>query len=239
MPEGSIPPTVTSMSPANRTIEFPANQSIGRLSLRPAGSRDAWAEFAEARGIVAVPCDKELSLRVAYVDFDPAIFLALGPDDLSEFSWVSAGRVTDAAVAYLQHLRGLQGLALWETNIGDEALVHLRHLSNLRWLDIGDTDVTDSGLAYLSEMTDLRSLTLLNDNVTERGLTDLQTRASLEHLDVMNTPLTDSAVEIIETMTGLKHLRIFGTQISERGYGVLRAALPECRIWFHRSNDLQ
>ena len=58
---------------------------------------------------------------------------------------------------HIQHLRGLCGLALWETSIGDEALWYLRHLSNLRWVDIGDTNVTDSGLAYLCELDSLLS----------------------------------------------------------------------------------
>ncbi|MFL6215171.1 MAG: leucine-rich repeat domain-containing protein [Blastocatellia bacterium] len=227
----------TRKSQMHRTIQFPL-QPIGRLSVRAAGSQDEWADFAEACGIIIIPDDKEAHLTVAYVDFDLQAFTAIAPDALTVFEWVSSRRVTDAAITNIRHLTGLQGLALWETSIGDETLFNLRHLSNLRWLDIGDTQITDVGLSYLSEMPLLYSLTLLNDRITDAGIAHLQRLPSLTHLDLMNTLVTDHGVATLKRLKGLRHLRVFGAGMTESGYRELKRALPGCRIWFHRSNDL-
>lgn len=227
------------MSHTDRTIDFPSQQSLGRLSVRAAGSREPWVEFAEARGSITVPADKELRLTVAYVDVDSKVFSTLAPDALSVFEWVSTGRATDvaAAVPDLCHLTGLQGLALWETNINDESLFNLRHLSNLRWLDIGDTQVTDAGLRYLCEMSRLYELSLLNDRISDAGLDSLQRLPSLTHMDLMKTPITDKGVGVLKRMRQLRYLRIFGTGITEQGCQELHRSLSDCAIWFYRSNS--
>lgn len=218
----------------NRIIKFLSDHSIGILSFRAAGSNSDWTDFAEAVGNVVVPADKEARLNISpTVEFDPVILSTIEPDVLSVFGWVSTSKVTDDAIAHIQYLTGLQGLALWETNIGDEALWHLRHLSNLQWLDIGDTRITDEGLRHLQELALLRSLSLLNTQISDKGLHYLEGLIKLERLDLMNTLVTDAGVEKLENLTGLKSLRIYQTRITEAGYDKLQRGLPRCRIRFH------
>jgi len=218
----------------NRTIRFPSSFSIGDVSIRLAGSPGDWSPFVQAIGDVMIPPDNEVRLDVsAAVVFEPNVFLTLEPNALAALSWVSTRRVTNGAIAYLQHLTGLRGLELWETNIGDEALQYLRQLSNLRWLDLGDTKITDDGLPHLSGLYLLKELALLNDRITDKGLPHLVVLASLERLDLMKTPLTDEGVETLCRMNQLKSLRIFNTCITEKGYKKLRSTLPDCRVKYY------
>jgi Leucine-rich repeat (LRR) protein len=224
---------------ATRIVAFPTEYSIGELFLLSPNHRGIRIEFGEARGNIVVPAGKELCLQVPYpADFDPQIFTTLTPDSLAVFCWFCTSQVTNAAVAPIRHLSGLKGLALWETGIGDETLWNLRHLLNLRWLDIGNTQVTDAGLSCLKEMEVLKELSLTDNRITDLGLWHLQKLPALNHLDLMNTAVTDEGIEILRKMTGLNYLRIYGTKISDSGYQALKRALPNCEIWFYKSNDL-
>jgi hypothetical protein len=215
-------------------MKFPDEHSIGELSLRTLGTREEWIEFAEAKGEIIIPTSKEILLEVSSTAvFDPTIFSNLEPDSLSVFEWVSTSKVTDDAIKHIQHLRGLSGLALWETGIGDEALWYLRQLSNLRWLDIGDTNITDNGLAYLCELDSLDELTLLNGRITDNGLAHLLRLPKLGGLDLMQTLVTDEGAEFLARLTSLRNLRIFKTKISEAGYKELKRELPDCQIRFY------
>src|SRR5438309_1094763 len=139
-----------------RIISLPQDCSIGLLSARTDGSDDEWADFAQAIGNVAVPPDTELRLVMSpTVSFDPRLLANLESDALSVFEWVSTSRVNDAAIAHIQHLTSLKGLALWETSITNESLEYIGRLHNLQWLDIGDTRITDEGLRYLLELGSL------------------------------------------------------------------------------------
>jgi hypothetical protein len=215
-------------------LQFPPERSIGTLSMRKFNSRDEWVELSQARGTVVSPAEIEIKLFIdPLADFDPALFSHFEPEALTVFGWVSTSRVTNGAIKYLQHLRGLRGLSLWETSIGDEALSSIRWLYNLHWLDIGDTKVTDDGLEYLSELSSLDGLTLLNDEITDRGLVHLQRLKKLSRLDLMNTLVTDDSVEALSRLASLKSLRIYETGMTEKGYRELKTALPKCRIRFH------
>ena len=218
----------------NRTLAFPANFSIGKISIRDREGNGEWSLFAQATGNVFIPADKEARLDVAArAAFDPEIFSSFDENALADFEWVSTSKVTDAAIQHIQHLTGLKGLALWETPIGDLALRHVRHLSHLRWLDIGDTKITDNGLVYLIEMRDLASLTLLNDKITDRGLVELQKLPGLVCLDLMRTLITDQGIESLCTMNRLRFLRICDTSITEEGFNELKVCLADCGIRYH------
>lgn len=216
-----------------RIIKFPQDYSIGVLSARTDGSDYEWADFAQAIGNVAVPPDTELRLVVSpTVSFDPQLLANLESSALSVFEWVSTSRVNDAAIAHIQHLTSLTGLALWETSIGNESLAYVGRLHNLQWLDIGDTGITDEGLRYLLELGLLHQLSLLNTGVTDKGLDYIKRLVSLESLDLMNTLVSDVGIEHLMNLAQLKSLRIFQTRISDAGYNKLRRALPRCKIRF-------
>ena len=215
-------------------LRFPKDRSIGRLSTRKSGSREECTEYAQGRGEIAVPWGLEVLLSIdPCVDFDPALFSKFEPQAFAVFEWVSTSRVSDAAIKHLQHLIGLKGLALWETNIGDEALRSIKWLYNLEWLDIGDTKITDDGLECLSELSSLDYLTLLNDQITDKGLVHLQKLPKLRGLDLMETLVSDDGVDALSRLSSLRSLRIVETHFTEEGYTALKTAMPNCQIRFH------
>jgi hypothetical protein len=161
----------------------------------------------------------------------------LEPDDLYAINFACT-RVKDDDLRYIQSLTHLNGLAIWETNIGDLALAHFSGMASIRWLDIGDTKVTDEGLVHLRSLKGLQSLTLLNDEVGDNGVTHLTGFENLQHLDLMSTRVSDASITSLSSLRGMRSLRIYQTQISENGYAELSRALPRCQIWYHRSNDL-
>lgn len=215
-------------------LRLPTNRSIGTFLAGPSESNGDWVEFADAAGLVELPDGKEIQLRIdSNAIFDSSILLAIPPNALSVFEWVSTSQVTNAAIGHIGHLKGLKGLALWETPIGDEGIAHLQGLENLASLDIGDTRTTDEGLSYLSRLSSLRELTLLGTQVSAEGLRYLRVLEQLERLDLMNTPIDDEAVPELSLISRLKSVRIYKTRMTMAGYLALKQALPECAIRFH------
>lgn len=82
-------------------------------------------------------------------------------------------QVTDAGLARLQGLTGLEILFLDNTPVTDAGLARLQGLTTLRLLSLGDTQVTDAGLAHAQGLTGLRLLFLDNTQVTDAGLAEL------------------------------------------------------------------
>ncbi len=107
-------------SPGERTISFPADYSMGELSVRDWGSTKSgdWTALGDARGEVAVPAGKELQLKV--------------PSDYSgDFSPLAALEPSD-----------LQSLVLDNTKISDTGLAHLEELTSLKLLSINRRQIT-------------------------------------------------------------------------------------------------
>lgn len=100
----------------------------------------------------------------------------LPADYFDEIEWVDLAntQVTDAGLAYLQGLTGLQALWLNNTHVTDAGLAHLQGLSRLQFLELAETEVTDTGLARLEGLTNLQVLALDNTHVTDAGLARLR-----------------------------------------------------------------
>ena len=95
-----------------RTITFPADYSMGVLSVRDWGSTytEDWTVLGEARGQVTVPAGKELQLKVPSDysgGFSP--LTALGPSDLQSLV-LDNSKVGDADLAYVKGLTSLRSL---------------------------------------------------------------------------------------------------------------------------------
>jgi internalin A len=132
--------------------------------------------------------------------------------------------VTDAGMAHLRGLTGLQvlslgldernrcisltplarlirlrGLELFNT-IDDAALAHLSGMRDLEELAVHAPcpDVTDAGLAHLARLTKLRTLTLRDSRVTEVGLAHLR---GMTHLQTLMLPRAQ-----VRSLAPLRHL---------------------------------
>lgn len=217
-----------------RVVNFPPDRSLGEVYLRSGDSPAEWAEFAEARGDVPVPADAELRLKVvnmARPDFNLAPLATLAPNEIQVLD-LACTHVGDDDLRFIEHLVGLRGLALWETDIGDPALRYIGNLVGLRWLDLGDTKITDNGLSYLTPLVSLKQLLLLNTRLSDQGLVYLVELSNLDHLDLMGTRITDAGVGTLKKLQSLRSLRIYDTNVSELGYLEIKKALPQCAVKF-------
>jgi hypothetical protein len=221
-----------------RIVKFHPTHSLGRLYLSEHNRSGGWVEYIDAQGEVSVPPDMNLELWVTndgLADLTP--LTRLEPDDLYAliFACTPCERRRFAIHPILDTP---EWIALWETDIGDLGLGHISGMASLRWLDIGDTKVIDEGLAQLRSLENLQELALLNDGVGDNGMVQLGGFGSLQRLDLMSTRVSDASIKLLSRLTGLRSLRVYQTQISEIGYEELSRALPDCQIWYYRSNDL-
>lgn len=207
---------------------------MGKLFLRDVENPGEWNEYSDARGAVSLPADTEVRLCVSHAAMsDLSPLAALKVDDLQVLEITSTSKFDDAQLKHIEGLRGLFGLALWETDTGDAAFQRLGLLSNLRWLDIGDTLITDEGLAFVRGLSRLKELSLLNTQVGNNGLLHLEGMSSLRHLDLMGTKVNDAGFDRLSRLRSLQYMRLLETDISYPTYDKLKRALPDCRINYH------
>jgi Leucine-rich repeat (LRR) protein len=74
---------------------------------------------------------------------------------------------------------------------------------------LNDTKITDAGVAFFVELKNLRSLSLTR------------------------TGITDQSVPYLKTLTWLTRLDIQSVKITPDGYNQLKAALPNCLIYYY------
>ncbi len=207
---------------------------MGMISLRDIENPREWNEYAEGRGEVIIPLNRDVRLCVSYEAMSNLAPLStLGADDLQVMEITCTRKFEDTQLKHTEGLTGLVGLALWEVGIGNAAFLYLSRMSNLHWLDIGDTQITDEGLAFVRGMPYLEELTLLNTQIGNDGLQYLEGLSKLKRLDLMGTKVNDAGFELLRKLTGLESLRIMDTDISYPVYAKLKRALPNCQIKYH------
>ncbi|MCP4451362.1 MAG: hypothetical protein GY809_07870, partial [Planctomycetes bacterium] len=144
---------------------------------------------------------------------------------------------SDADLAHLKALTGLQMLYLAETKITDAGVVHLKGLTELQKLYLSETKITDTGLMHLKGMAELRTLHLANTKITDAGLVHLTGLARLRELELSATAITDAGLAHIVGLTGLQTLYLSCTNITDAGLkhlkgmtGLQRISLTETKI---------
>lgn len=150
--------------------------------------------------------------------------------DQVELVDLSGSSVTDAGLAHLERLSGLEELYLDSTQITDDGLAHLEGLTALQCLILDDTQITDAGLGHLKGLTALKCLVLANTQVTDAGLAHLQGLIALQELYLINVQITDVGLAHLDGLTALQWLLLDNTQVTDDGLVQLRKALPKCRI---------
>jgi peroxiredoxin len=121
-----VQPAEPNATSGERTISFPNDVSMGKLSVRDLGSTEAgdWTDLGEARGDVTVPGGKELQLKVP-------------PDYSGDFSPLTDLGPTD-----------LQALHMEEVQVGDTGLAHLKDLTSLKLLNLTGKQVRFTSISH-------------------------------------------------------------------------------------------
>jgi Leucine-rich repeat (LRR) protein len=248
-----------------RVLHFPAERSLGRLSVQDANpvrriesfhhwiDGTEWEYLGPAEGDVVVPAGQRLMLS-HLAKLKSLEELELGGDKMTDAGlqhlaelprleylllW---GRFSDAGIA---HLKKLPALRTVNINIEQFGNLGMRHLSEcprlerigVHWME----NVTDEGLACLKDMPTLKKLDILHSQVTDAGLVHLSRIDSLDYL-MLPGRVTETGLHHLRGLTGLKFLWVSGTSAStvgDRGLAALAGlqSLEELLIWGNGITD--
>ncbi len=131
-------------------------------------------------------------------------------------------KFNESGLAYLKDIPSLKKLYIfWQLPITDAGMAHVANLTGLEELDIAELPISDAGLAHLKSLSALKKLNLgyKGSRITEKGLVYLKQMKSLESL-TLPPILTDAGLAEITEFDKLKHLCI-GGKISDAGLGYL------------------
>lgn len=229
-----------------RTLHFPTDRSLGKVLVCepvPDGPLEGffywirgedWKYLADARGDVAVPAGKWISLTVerreAWSDLSP--LRNLQPDDLHQLgihgSSTGGAKPGDACMPYVAHLTGLRVLDLSQTSITGVGMKWIAGSQNLRRLTAPDR-IDDAGLAHVARLPALTGLYLRESRVTNAGLRHLVGLQSLEELALGTGRITDAGLVHLAKLPRLRYLLLQGDGFSDAGFVHLKK-VPSLRI---------
>jgi len=225
----------------NRSLVFPAEESVGEVTLYGDGVTSYNGKKTQACGVVRLRRGQVAELVVRNgVDMsflencDPTNSLReihFNGTDLNddEVEWLSSLQgLTCLNLGYTQisnvglervlpHLPGLKKLLLSSTFISDLGLRYIGRLSGLEELLCWKTGITDAGLRHLETLASMQRLGLNHTKITDRGLTSLQHMPMLRELGLNGNRITADGLSYIEKMTSLQELDLNQTMISDDG----------------------
>jgi hypothetical protein len=164
-----------------------------------------------------VPAGNQLKLEAWQPWPDPAALERLGPLDLQAL--ILGGRAaSEAVLASLGHLSGLELLDLWRGRVGDDGMPFLTRLPRLRVLDLWGTGVTDAGLQALSPLGGLRHLTVPR-RTSDAAMACLGELDGLRELDLSGSSVTDAGLGLLAGAgaQSLMALTLWGTSVTDAG----------------------
>ena len=219
-----------------RTLEFPADRSVGRLEFVPYRPiedlhRAGWNTLGPARGTVEtiepnwIEPEDDLRLTLDAAETDLSGLARLAPGVLSAFRAKEEFVGTEDFVAATDpgaHDRPSGGGPL-----RDEHLPVLARQTNLRALDLEDTAVTDAGVATLAPLTKLRELKLPGATMTGAALRRLAGMKDLRTLELIGATAGEADIAPLLGHRKLRHLRV-RLAVGRETVAKL-AALPEIR----------
>jgi hypothetical protein len=124
----------------------------------------------------------------------------------------------------------LRTLDLTGSPVSDAGLAALADLPGVECLLLGDTAITDEGLKHLGGPRDLVELRLNATAVTDLGVRQLAGISNLKFLDLAETKVTDAGLQELQALKRLRVLNLLSTPTTEAGRRELRRALPDCEL---------
>jgi len=174
-------------------------------------------------------------------------------------------QITDAGVAHLANLAGLEGLNLYGHPITNAGLAHLKSLNSLKELDLRKTkissgalmqlrqmksleylklpssvtdSVTDADMAYLGELDKLKCLHVgIGDGrITDAGLSHVAKLHRLEELSISGKDITDAGMSHIAKLTNLKFLKLWTDQVTNAGLAKLTTLKSLKKLYIYQGS---
>jgi predicted nucleic acid-binding protein len=139
------------------------------------------------------------------------------------------GDLTDADLACLKHAH-LRSLQIPRCRITDAGLAHVAHMDGLEALVLSDTRITDAGLKHLEGLRQLEILVLCSTQVSGEGLRYLREAHSNLFLQLQGAPLTDDGLAHAKHLPRGTIVWVRSDRISRQALRQVRKAHPDLRI---------
>jgi len=229
-----------------RTIRFPADRSVGKLSLARQDDSNwypylrricwvywgywGWEYLCEAKGNVTVPAGAKVKLTLSANGASDLSWVAeLGADDLYALSTGSIGYVegTKFRDTDLQHLSGLTGLRelmLPHVPVSDRGLRAIEAFRSLKLLWLRSPRVGNAGVKRVAKLKSLETLSLYADRLSDAGLAHLSELKSLKQLSLTIANVRGPGLEHLARLPSLRHLGCGGEELGDTHLAHLKDA---------------
>jgi internalin A len=217
---------------AERTLHFPKEHSLGRLSIGNENSYSAkiffggypfeeirWESFGQAIDDVKIPKGKIVQLILnSWTWQNPQALSALKqlkPDDIHSLTlspeWSSGGRSPDdKCMSYVTYLTGLKVLNIDGANITAKGLESLTALKSLERLK-APANFNDSGMLVVGKLKTLVALCIDEKNtVTNNGLKQIAGLKALRILQIISVSIKDEGLKVLSGLPSLNYLVLGG-----------------------------
>ncbi len=150
-----------------------------------------------------------------------------GADGRATGMALAADQTTDATLALVAKIAGLERLDLHGCPITDEGLPHLAGLTSLKTLILSDCEFTDAGLSSLAGLTNLEELRLASSfgdspQIKGPGLAALAGMTKLQVLVLDKDLVDDAALVHLKNVKGLRELHLELTHVAGPGLANLK-----------------
>jgi hypothetical protein len=140
-------------------------------------------------------------------------------------------KITDAGLAEVGKVKGLEWLFLADTGITDAGLEHVAKLADLEYLSLDDTQVTDAGIVHLRSLRKLDDLSLDRTSVSGACLEDLAAIKSLRILDLRESQVRGEGLAHLAVLPKLEVLVLNDTPVSDADLAYLRQLSHVAGLW--------
>lgn len=145
-------------------------------------------------------------------------------------------RLTDAGMAKIAKLDGLEHLRIRGGAIGDDGMKSLAAMPNLRALNLPQGQFTNAGLAQLKALPKLQMLRIGSPHVTDEGISHLNDFPSLARVHLIDIAITDRGLADLQSLPRLESLYLDGANISDAAVDQLFEKRPNLHVHFNQAH---
>lgn len=216
-----------------RVLEFPADYSVGKLTVltaAPVGYGKCDGKFlAEARGLVKLPSGRLINFEPSGAFYrHPEVLLKLPPDafDFIELRFMpmtdEESALSVRVIPFVRHISALKGIDLDNSEITDKDLSQLGAMPDLEYLSAGNSVITGSCLSALKGCKKLVALRLGSAQVDDESLRYLQDFPRLARLGMTQVNLSLRGLEHVSKCQSITALDIdFNHRLDDKAVPLL------------------
>lgn len=260
----SICASTTASNAGNSTqnevvLAFPNERGYGNISkvtrVNELETNAKRIPLGEAKGTIKLPPGTIVFYEPGPKFFQyPQMIKKLAPNSIQyiklQFTAMDDGeeKMSDSAIGYLPHLKGLQAATFDKSDTTDEGISRLAGMPNLRAVSatesmvngaclkslascpkllmvrFGAIQINNDSLSYLKDFKSLRRLVLSRSGLNSRGIQNISMCQSVRELDISNNPkISDADVPKIRSLKKLEYVNLRCTAVTISGVKALTA----------------